>query len=87
MTHVLLSASGVIALIISSFFFRFYRETRDRFFLLFSLGFATLAANWVILALVSPSAETRPYFYLPRLIAFAFIVAGIIDKNKNSRAG
>lgn len=64
------------------FFLRYWRDTRDRLFLLFAIGLFVLSLNWVALEIVRPVAETRHYFYVIRLIAFACIVAGIWDKNR-----
>ena len=64
------------------FFFRFWRSTRDRFFLFLGLAFWVFAANWIGLAAVHATHETRHYHYLVRLAAFVLIIAGIIDKNR-----
>jgi hypothetical protein len=64
------------------FFLRFWRDTRDRFFLLFAAGLFVLSLNWVALEIAHPVAETRHYFYVIRLIAFACLIAGIWDKNR-----
>jgi heme A synthase len=72
-------ASAVAAL----FFWRFFRDTRDRLFAMFSLAFFTLGAHWAALASLAPGEETRHYFYVLRLIAFLLILAAVIDKNRN----
>ncbi|HWK10405.1 MAG TPA: DUF5985 family protein [Vicinamibacterales bacterium] len=64
------------------FFLRYWRDTRDRLFLLFAIGLFVLSLNWVALEIVRPVAETRHYFYVIRLIAFGCMVAGIWDKNR-----
>jgi hypothetical protein len=65
------------------FFLRFWRETRDRFFVIFALAFWVLAADWLALAVVNPPSESRHYFYILRLVAFVAIIAAIIDKNRS----
>jgi hypothetical protein len=70
------------ALTASVFFFRFYRDTRDRLFLIFGFAFLTLALDRLALAVFSPADENRHYIYLIRLSAFLLIIAGIIDKNR-----
>lgn len=65
------------------FFLRFWRESRDRLFLIFALAFWVLAANWLVLAL-STDDETRAWAYLVRLAAFSLILIGIFDKNRRS---
>ena len=64
------------------FFLRYWRETRDRLFALFAIGMFVLSLNWVALELANPVQETRHYFYVIRLVAFACIIAGIWDKNR-----
>lgn len=67
------------------FFFRFWKDTRDRLFFLFGLAFWVLAFHWYELA-VDATEETRPYFYAIRLLAFLLIIAAIIDKNRSRKA-
>jgi hypothetical protein len=67
------------------FFFRFWRQTRDRFFLYFAGSFWLEAANRVALALVAHADEQEPLFYLIRLGAYALILAGIWQKNRGRR--
>ena len=74
-------ASGVVAL----FFLRFWRQTGDRFFVLFAAAFAVLMLNWVGLGLVDVANESRTYFYALRLVAFSFIILAIWDKNRSQR--
>jgi hypothetical protein len=65
-----------------AFFLRFWRETSDRFFLLFALAFWVLSVNWVLVALWRPAAESLHLVYLIRLAGFALILAAIWDKNR-----
>lgn len=67
---------------ITAFFIRFWVDTRDRFFLLFAAAFAVLSVNWLLLALWQPTGETRPFFYLMRLLAFGLILVAVWDKNR-----
>ena len=73
----------VAALVIALFFFRYWRQTRDRLFLMFSAGFLTFAVSRLILAVLDEAAEGRVFVYLLRLLAFALILAAIIDKNRS----
>lgn len=63
------------------FFLRFWRNTRDRFFLFFAISFWIQAVNRVIQALMEPTPENVPNLYLIRLFAFALILWAVIDKN------
>jgi hypothetical protein len=85
MINLLWGATACGCLVIGMFFFRFWRDTRDRLFLCFGTAFTVFSFNWALLAALNPSNETRHYFYLVRLAAFLLILAGIIDKNRGSR--
>ncbi len=63
------------------FFFRFWRSTKDRFFLYFALSFWIEAANRIALA-VSLGSELEPVFYLVRVVAYGLIVLAILQKNR-----
>jgi uncharacterized membrane protein len=62
------------------FFFRFWRDTLDRLFLLFAMSFWLQALTRVALTMVG-GQEERAYLYLVRLVAFALIIAAIAMKN------
>ncbi|WP_332823752.1 DUF5985 family protein [Ramlibacter sp.] len=64
------------------FFFRFWRHTRDRFFLFFAGSFWLEAINRVALALLPYANEQEPLFYLVRLVAYGLIIAAIWQKNR-----
>ena len=68
----------------AAFFIRFWRETKDRFFLAFAAAFLVLALNWALVAIWQPTGETRPFFYLLRLGAFGLIILAIWDKNRST---
>jgi hypothetical protein len=75
-----ISATG--AWVAGLFFFRFWRETGDRLFAFFGTAFWLLSFSWLLLAIFSPTDETRPYIYAIRLIAFSLIIIGTVDKNR-----
>src|SRR5204862_2573010 len=81
LTGVLTTLSGVIAL----FFLRYWRSTRDRFFLLFACAFAALGLNWGIQAGTTPAQEGQHWAYVIRLVAFLLILVAIADKNRSDR--
>ena len=76
-------ATAMACAAIVLFFLRFWRETRDRLFLLFAAAFMVLAVNRVALATLRPAAENVPYLYALRLVAFALIAFAIVDKNRS----
>jgi hypothetical protein len=71
------------AMAIGLVFLRFRRETGDRLFGYFAIAFWLLAASWTLLGVAASSAESRPYIYGLRLIAFLLIIAAIVDKNRS----
>lgn len=86
MTNDFLRGALCVAFAVAGLFFlRFWRLAAERLFLLFALAFWFLALESIGLALVRPPRESQHYFYVLRLIAFALIIAGVIDKNRGSR--
>lgn len=78
-------AIAATSLVAAVFFLRFWRESRDRLFAMFSGGFLAFTINYVALAVVRPDDETRHLVYIVRLLAFGLILAGVIDKNTRAR--
>jgi hypothetical protein len=72
-------------LLAALFFFRFWKRTGDRLFLLFGFSFGIHSAERLLLFWVSETNEMRPYIYLIRLLAFLVIIAAIVDKNRHPR--
>ena len=76
-------ATMAAALVIALIFFRYWRQTRDRLFLGFALGFAVFSVSRVILAFLDEDDEGRIFVYGLRLLAFMLILAAIVDKNRS----
>ncbi len=72
-------------LVAALFFLRFWRDARDRLFLLFAIAFTLLAAQRLGLALAARDPDAALPLYGVRLLAFLLIVAAIIDKNRTGR--
>lgn len=70
-----------LSLAVGLYFWRSWRDTRERLFAYFGSSFLVLAAHWASLALISPG-ETNYRVYLSRLLAFLLIILGIVDKNR-----
>ena len=64
------------------FFLRFWRDSRDRLFLYFSLAFWTIGVSSVLLGMIAFATEWRVYVFLMRLLAFCLILYGILEKNR-----
>ena len=79
--HMLMGAIAVASMVAGLFFFRFWRHTRDRFFLYFALSFWIEAANRVALGLLAGD-ENAPLFYGVRLVAYGLILIAIWQKNR-----
>jgi uncharacterized membrane protein HdeD (DUF308 family) len=84
MNQFLLGAIAALCLVAGVFFFRFWRETRDRLFLFFGLAFAIEGVNRTALALSDNPREGDPFFYLVRLGSFLIILYAIWDKNRTA---
>lgn len=69
------------------FFFRFWRESQDRLFLIFGIAFSTLAFQQLVYGLTNEASESPALLYLIRLIAFILILVAILDKNLKARKG
>lgn len=76
----LTAASMTIALL----FLRSWRLSHDRLFLYFAVAFAAFALNWIGIAIVQGRPEASYEVYLPRLLGFVLIIAGVVDKNRRS---
>ena len=63
---------------------RFYRQTADRLFAIFAAAFVVMGAHWMVLMFLPLKGEGRPLSYVLRLIAFAFILLGIVDKSRRA---
>ncbi len=85
MNHFMLGAIMMCYLVAGVFFLRFWRETRDRLFIMFSVAFWLLALNQVGFVFVAEGSEARGYSYLVRLLAFILILIAIADKNRSAK--
>jgi hypothetical protein len=84
-TNVLPFMNGAIAMgfaVAGLYFLRFWRDTRDRQFVLFAAAFWVLALERIGLLYVGPDEAARATVYLARLAGFALIIVGIVDKNR-----
>ena len=82
MNHFFWGALAMASWVAGLFFLRFWSTTRDRFFLFFVGAFWVYSVNWTWLALANTPHETKHYVYVVRLVAFALIIIGIVDKNR-----
>ena len=87
MIEFLLGGITVADLVASMLFLVFHRRTRDRFFLWFAAAFLVDAAARAWTLQLDAFAEQGPMAYATRLFVYAFILAGILDKNLKRRVG
>jgi hypothetical protein len=81
MNHMLIGAIAAGSLLAGLFFLKFWRTTRDRFFLYFALSFWLETCNRIALGLFN-SSELEPVFYLLRVAAYGLILLAIWEKNR-----
>src|SRR5687767_14914525 len=79
--------SAMGCLLAALFFVKFWRQSRDRLFLMFGIAFMTFALNRALLALIPSTHEATTVIYSLRLAAFVLIIIAIIDKNLTSGHG
>ncbi len=91
MIELLAGAVAMGSLIIALFFLRFWRNTRDRFFLYFALSFLIEGVHRIYAVMDLSASEDSPHHYLVRLLAYLLILWAIVEKNwprrKERRAG
>jgi hypothetical protein len=76
--------TGVLAtasLTVGVFFLRFWRESRDSFFLAFAASFVIEGLNRVSILWLPRPNEGSPRVYLIRLFASLLILGAILHKN------
>ena len=81
---VLQTVAGTCAWVIGLVFLRFWRRTADTLFALFAAAFWLLALSWILLAVSNPTEETRPWVFGIRAVAFLFIIAARVGKNREA---
>jgi hypothetical protein len=74
------TAMGFLAL--SLCFIRFYRRSADRLFLWFAVAFLVLCVNRIAMVALASRDETEVAIFAVRALAFAIILAAIVDKNR-----
>jgi len=77
----LLGVTAAFSVVAGTFFVRFWRETRDVFFLAFAAFFFIEAINRTVLLFFEHPNEGSPWIYLVRLAALLFILGAILSKN------
>lgn len=86
MNHMLLGGIAIGSFVAGLFFLRYWRSTRDRFFLFFMLAFWIEAINRLDMALTDTwNEDSSPVHYMVRLVTYGLILLAIWDKNRPGR--
>ena len=80
--EMLLGGIAMGSLVAGLFFLRYWRSTRDRFFLFFALSFGIEALNRTAMGLTGSWSEDAPLHYLVRLVSYGLILVAVWDKNR-----
>ena len=84
----LISGAIVMGYLVAALhFFKFWKRTNDRLFLLFGGAFCLLATQRAALSLLAGQPDTHIYLYVARMLGFLVIIYAIIDKNRAAGAG
>jgi hypothetical protein len=82
LNQMLLGGIAVASLVAALFFVRYWRSTRDRFFLLFALSFGIEALNRIAIGLTQSWSEDAPLHYIVRVLSYGLILVAVWDKNR-----
>jgi hypothetical protein len=83
----LISGAIVMGYLVAALhFFKFWKRSDDRLFLLFGTAFCLLALQRAALSLLAAHPEMHLYLYVARLLGFLIIIYAIIDKNRAAGA-
>jgi uncharacterized membrane protein HdeD (DUF308 family) len=79
---------GVIAtasITAAAFFWKFWRQSRDSFFLSFAVSFLIQGLERTALVFFERPNEGAPWIYFVRLLAMLIILAAILKKNYSGK--
>jgi hypothetical protein len=82
MEEFVMGAVTMASWIAALFFLRFWHRTGDRLFGMFAVSFFLLGITRIGLVFSTTSTEGQTHWYWVRLVAFLFILAAVIDKNR-----
>lgn len=85
MNEMLIGAISACSFIIGLFFLRFWKTTKDKFFLFFALSFLIEGTNRIWLVLFFNLHEASPDYYIVRVVSYSFIIIAILIKNKRQK--
>jgi hypothetical protein len=78
-----ISGAVMLACAVSGlFFYKFWKQTGDRFFNIFAMAFWLLGIERLIPIILQIDDKPRTFIYLIRLLAFILILIAIFLKNR-----
>lgn len=81
MSSLIAGAIVMACAIIGLIFLRFWRSSRDPFFIYFAASFWIQGAQWLHSGTAGATSDYSPVYYLARLIAYGLIAYAILNKN------
>lgn len=75
---------AVACLAVGLVFIKFWRVSRDRFFVFFASAFWAFALGALLRTLFAGANEHAYLMFLPRLLGFLIILFAIVDKNRRN---
>ena len=84
LTHVLLGAVIMGDVVAALFFVRYWKMTRDRFFLFFAASFLAVAVSRLVVDEGIPPLGHEALGYTIRIMSYLFIIGGILYKNRGA---
>jgi len=72
---------GALCVVAGVFFLRFWRDSRDSFFLAFAASFLVKACNHISIAFMPRPNHASPWNYVVSFCSSALILAAIVQKN------
>lgn len=78
---VISGAIAALSLVAALFFLRFWRSSRDKFFLWFAISFGIEGLNRMAMAITRQANEDTPVHYVVRLLSYLVILYAIVEKN------
>lgn len=79
--QMLIGAIAVLNLVIMMYFLKFWKDTKDVFFILFAASFLIECVNRALYGLNADPFESNVEYYLVRMLAYLCIFAAIMLKN------
>ncbi len=82
MLDFLTGAMAMASIVAALFFLKFWRDTGDRLFAMFSAAFLLMGTTRFFSAFLKEPVEGQSYLYWIRLAAFLLILWAVVDKNR-----